>query len=160
MTERARLLERTAERIADALRVVRGLGPDPWLGVDLTMPQFKVLFLLGHLGPSSVGRLASALRVTLPTVTGILDRLVEHGYLERLEAPEDRRLVLSRLTAKGVEQLERLESAGRARWVRVLDRLTSAELEALLAAVERLNQAAEQEYRAERSCQPQPKADR
>ena len=155
MADELHLRERIADSLLETMRLVRAASPDPWLGVELTMPQFKVLSLLGRYGPSSVGRLAQALRVTLPTVTGILDRLVEQGLVERYEDQLDRRLVVSRLTPRGAEQLERLESAGRARLRRIIDRLPAGELAGVLEALERLHRVACEEYRAGRGCAPE-----
>ena len=46
-----------------------------------------------------MGQLAASLAVTLSTVTGIVDRLVEHQMVVREEDPHDRRLVVCRLRA-------------------------------------------------------------
>ncbi len=69
-------------RLVTLLRA--GMQSD-FLQSDLTMPQLKVLLLLtseesGHLHMS---QLSQALRVTMPTATGIVDRLVEQrlGFL-------------------------------------------------------------------------------
>src|SRR5215212_2293842 len=90
-------------------RLFRSMRPArEWLEVDLTMPQLKVLFLLYAEDGASMGRLASALGVTLSTVTGIVDRLVEHAMVQRQEDPQDRRLVVCRLTPRAVTTVERL----------------------------------------------------
>ena len=44
------------------------------------------------------------------TLTGILDRLVSSGFVERKQHPEDRRAILVCLTAKGRETAEKLQS--------------------------------------------------
>jgi DNA-binding MarR family transcriptional regulator len=119
-------------------RLLRALGPeDPWLAVDLTMPQLKVIFRLSAQGPSRVGALARALRVTLPTMTGILDRLVEHGLIQRQEDAADRRLVISCLTPAGQELVDQLQEAGRTRLTRVFEALPA---DALRQHVETLQQ--------------------
>jgi DNA-binding MarR family transcriptional regulator len=123
-------------------RLLRGLGPDdPWLAVELTMPQLKVLFRLNAQGPARVGALARALRVTLPTMTGILDRLVEQGLIRREEAPTDRRLVISRLTAAGEELVDQLQAASRTRLARVYETLDHRALEQHVAALEEVLRA-------------------
>ena len=45
-------------------------------------------------GPHSVGRLAEVLGVSTPAVSQLVDRLVEHGIVERRHSEEDRRIVL------------------------------------------------------------------
>ena len=142
MTERSELIERGVELQMQCYRLLRGLGPDdPWLAVELTMPQLKVLFRLNAQGPSRVGALARALHVTLPTMTGILDRLVEQGLIRREEAPTDRRLVISRLTAAGDELVDQLQAASRSRLARVYETLEPAALEQYVAALEEVLRA-------------------
>ena len=58
-----------------------------WLEIDLTTSQLKVLFLLYSAECASMGQLAASLAVTLSTVTGIVDRLVEHQMVVREEDP-------------------------------------------------------------------------
>jgi DNA-binding MarR family transcriptional regulator len=137
MTERADLIQHGVELQMQCYRMLRNLGPDdPWLAVELTMPQLKVLFRLSAQGPSKVGALARALRVTLPTMTGILDRLVEQGLIRRDEDPADRRLVISRLTAAGQELVDHLQAASRSRLQRVYEELPPETLAQHVAALE------------------------
>ncbi len=53
-------------------------------------------------------KLAEALGVTPPNVTGIIDRLVEQALVTRTENPEDRRIMLLQTTEKGHELLDNL----------------------------------------------------
>jgi len=107
-----------------------------WLEVDLTMPQLKVLFLLYAEGSASMGYLAHALGVTLSTVTGIVDRLVEHRLVRRQEDPQDRRLVVCRLTDQGHTTAERLHQAGRSRVRAVLADLSAEDLQTVVEGYE------------------------
>lgn len=155
MTDGPSLIQRGVELQSRINRVLRDVGPDdPWLTVELTMPQLKVLFRLNAQGPLRVGALARALRVTLPTMTGILDRLVEHALIERREDPDDRRLVISRLTAQGQDLVDRLLASGRNRLVRVYEGLAAQDLAHHVATLERVCEAAERlalEDQAERA---------
>jgi DNA-binding MarR family transcriptional regulator len=45
-------------------------------------------------GPRSVGRLAEELEVSPPAATQLVDKLAEHGVVDRHHDPEDRRVVL------------------------------------------------------------------
>lgn len=67
----------------------------------LTTPQFGVLEALHHLGPLPLGELAEKLLVTGGNVTYVMDRLEAQGLVTRQRSPEDRRVVLARLTEKG-----------------------------------------------------------
>jgi DNA-binding MarR family transcriptional regulator len=76
------------------LRRVRGRMPR-----GLTLPQFDVLAQLQrHEDGMSPGELTRELLVTKGNVTGIVDRLVRRGLVQRLRVPSDgrtRRLVLT-----------------------------------------------------------------
>lgn len=67
----------------------------------LTTPQFGVLEALHHLGPLPLGELAEKLLVTGGNVTYVMDRLESQGLVTRRRSPEDRRVVLARLTDEG-----------------------------------------------------------
>jgi DNA-binding MarR family transcriptional regulator len=76
------------------LQRVRGAFPD-----GLTMPQFDVLAQLERRGDGMTpGELTRELLVTKGNVTGIVERLVRRGFVERRRVPHDgraRRLVLT-----------------------------------------------------------------
>jgi len=114
-----------------------------WLAVDLTLPQVKVLYLLYSSGRRSMRPLAEGLGVALPTLTPIVDRLVERGLVERETDPQDRRLVVCRLTPQGADTVERLQQVGRERFRALLDALSLDELAAVAAGFAVLCRAAE-----------------
>lgn len=67
----------------------------------LTTPQFDTLEALYHLGPLSLGELAEKLLVTGGNVTYVMDRLEDQGLVYRYRRPDDRRVILARLTPDG-----------------------------------------------------------
>ncbi|MBI2885594.1 MAG: MarR family transcriptional regulator [Chloroflexi bacterium] len=69
---------------------------------DLSMAQFRAICCLEE-RPVNMSKLAESLGVSLPSTTGVIDRLVERGLVSRHEDPEDRRLVVCELTSKGQE---------------------------------------------------------
>ena len=79
-----------------------------WMGADYTMPQLKVMLYLFINGPRRMGDLSSALGVSTPTVTGIIDRLVGRGAVTRNHDSGDRRVVTCDLSAEGQEQISAL----------------------------------------------------
>lgn len=70
------------------------------------MPQAKVLYLLS-VGDLSMSELVARLGVTLPTVSGVVDRLVDRGLIVRRADPSDRRRVFVGITPAGAELLDR-----------------------------------------------------
>ncbi|HEY8286545.1 MAG TPA: MarR family transcriptional regulator, partial [Chloroflexota bacterium] len=71
-------------------------------------------------------------------VSGIIDRLVEAGFVCREEDATDRRLVVSRLTPKGESTLARLYGNRGAHLRTRLDNLSETELLGLHAGLEAL----------------------
>jgi DNA-binding MarR family transcriptional regulator len=118
------------------------------LNANLTIQQIKVLFLLYASDSSSMGQLASQLRVKLPTVTGIIDRLVEQGIVKRSEHPQDRRLVIIELTDTGYELADRLNEAAQMHMSRFLERLTLEELNTMSRAIDIMYKVAVEEKQA------------
>jgi len=76
----------------------------------LTTAQLMALFILRDAGADGlpVSQLAQDLGVSVPTVTGMADRLVEAGMLKRVHSEADRRVVLLRLTGEGLKVAEKL----------------------------------------------------
>ena len=87
-------------------------GADAWAKLHLTMPQLKVVMLLGRHGSAPVSWLAGRLGVSPPNVTGILDRLEQQGWVQRTNDPRDRRVVRVALTPEGSRLLRELYAAG------------------------------------------------
>ena len=67
----------------------RGLPTD----VQVSPGHIQVLIALTR-GPRSVGRLGEELGVSPPAATQLVDRLAEHGMVDRHSDPADRRVVL------------------------------------------------------------------
>jgi DNA-binding MarR family transcriptional regulator len=70
-------------------------------GTPLTESRVAVLWTLALSGPSTQQALSEALSVTPRNVSGLVDALEKHGYVQRIPHPSDRRAVLVTLTASG-----------------------------------------------------------
>ena len=117
--------------------------PTGWLAADVTMTQFKVLLTVYIDGPQSCGALASALDLSLPTMTGILNRLNRRGYLRRHRDPRDGRRVMSDLSKKGRDMMEHLWVSGQEQLAQVLQGVSLDDLKIIERALEVLTNAVE-----------------
>jgi DNA-binding MarR family transcriptional regulator len=72
-----------------------------FLEVAITMPQAKLLYLLGASGDLHMSDLVTRLGVSLSTVSGLVDRVVDQGFAHRREDAIDRRQVVVGLTPAG-----------------------------------------------------------
>ena len=79
-----------------------------------------------------------ALGVGHSAVTGLVDRLAEHGYVERRADPDDRRQQRIGLTPDGQATLERMRELDETFLRRLLDGLRPAELTTIGSAIDLL----------------------
>ncbi len=77
----------------------------------LSMTEAFVLWRTRSAGTTRVTALAEDLGLVPSTLTGVLDRLVEGGWLVRESDPEDRRAVVMKTTAKVSELLKSVTRA-------------------------------------------------
>ena len=71
--------------------------------------EMMVLWKLHQKKTCRVTELAGKVSIPPSTMTGILDRLVARGWLERVPAPDDRRSTILRSTPKLVGFIDRLK---------------------------------------------------
>jgi DNA-binding MarR family transcriptional regulator len=114
-----------------------------FVGVDVTMSQAKVLHLACIHPGSTMSWIAQQLHVTLPTVSGLVDRLVDHGLLVRHDDPNDRRQVIVDLTDDGWSTIGRVRDSGLGSLRTLLERLPPADLDHLRRGVAALAETAE-----------------
>lgn len=74
----------------------------------ITLPQLLILELLRHQGAFKMTDLAKHMKVSTAASTGIVDRLVRQGYVQRSSDRDDRRVIKIQLNAKGAELLKRI----------------------------------------------------
>lgn len=125
--------------VARTRRLMAGI----WLDRSISKTTLVVLMILDVHGPIPMSRLAGLLDVGLPNATGIVTRLEELGYVERVRDERDRRVVLVRATARGREVAEELEDLRRRHLRELVSELGPSDRQACLQAFRALRQAAE-----------------
>jgi DNA-binding MarR family transcriptional regulator len=112
----------------------------PWLdSLGITYPQYLVLSVLWEEDGQSITAIADRLALEPSSITPLVKRLEQAGFLGRTRNPADERQVEVRLTAKGRDiraETKRLTDA-------LFDRsgMTVAELVALNRQIQRLRDA-------------------
>jgi DNA-binding MarR family transcriptional regulator len=128
--------ERLMQRLADSH------APE-FLEIDVTMPQAKILYLVGAAGELHMSELVARVGTSPATVSGLVDRLVDHGLATRRDDPGDRRQVVLGLTEAGTDFLGRFRELN-ARELRELVAVLDADgLTHVMGALDALNVAAE-----------------
>lgn len=69
-------------------------------GSGMTSPQGMVIGTLSRYGRLKLSDLSDKLGLSNSTVSGMVDRLEQHGMVERIRSKEDRRIVYIALTGK------------------------------------------------------------
>ena len=100
---------------SSAIRLLRTLRREDD-GSGLSAPRLSALSVVVFAGPMSLAGLAAAEQVKPPTMSRIVDALVERGLITRIAKPGDRRSVEIAATSEGIQLLE----AGRERRVGAL----------------------------------------
>lgn len=94
----------------------------------LSMAQLHILHMLQRHGEMPMSRLADVLNVSLSNATGLVDRIEERGFVERSRVPEDRRIVLIRVTPAGQRLLDEIDALSEELLRSVLGRLDRSKL--------------------------------
>ena len=76
---------------------------------DITRRQARLLLFLSHKGEVKMTALADVFGVRGPSLTPMVDKLMDSGYIERGTDAADRRVVTVNLTSKGKSILQRIE---------------------------------------------------
>jgi DNA-binding MarR family transcriptional regulator len=144
----AAVIAEIIDRYSAVLRAVHARTAPDWSGLDLTMPQLKVLLTLATAGPASISAVARELRVGLPAASQLVDRLVEQGHVQRREDPTDRRRTIASLSPTALALVTRLREGSREvmeGWMRRMDRADLEQLSRGLVALAEVAGRAETE---------------
>ena len=124
-------------------RLADSHAPD-FLEIAITMPQAKVLYLLSALGDLHMADLVLHLGVSLSTVSGLVDKVVDQGLATRREDPADRRQVVVGLTPAGAAFVDRFRELNARQMRELLERLDDADLTHVRTALAALARAADE----------------
>ncbi len=86
----------------------------------------------------TTGDLAEKMKVSTPTISRMVDSLVERGYLERRPDPVDRRKIWLKLTSEGTALAVTMENRFRDVVARFLQPLSPEQLDQIVAAFDTL----------------------
>jgi DNA-binding MarR family transcriptional regulator len=120
--------------------IMRGIQLEFFVRRGITQTQFLLLSSIRAYTRCTMSTLARSLHVSLPTVSGVVDRLVRSGFIRRVPQADDRRQSAVELTAKGESFFRDFEAVVRRRWEEVLVTLDPHELEAFHHVITKLRQ--------------------
>jgi len=94
-------------RVHDEALAIAGPMPNP---SDLTMQQLRVIGFIAKEPGLAGHELGNRLGVSAPTASGLVDRLVEKGLLQRVDDPDDRRVRRLHVTTEGLDLIRQMDS--------------------------------------------------
>ena len=121
---------------------------EEWRGIDMTIPQIKTLVLLHNTEQMRMTGIANYLGSTLSASTNIIDRLVDKGLVERDSDPDDRRVVICKLTGAGQKTVNAFWSTGSPRVELVARRLDYDQLKLVVDGLQLISSAVKEFYKS------------
>ena len=118
------------------MRELRCLSGDRLRRTELGFTNLHVLSILDGHGEMPMGHLAEILDVSLSNASGLIDRLEDRALVERVRVPDDRRVVLVRVTESGRAAVARADVLKDELLQTILGKLDDRALGRLAAALE------------------------
>ena len=106
--------------------------------VGLTGPQLIFLKEVVKTEEISVGEIARAISLSQATTTGILERLVKRGLVNRRRSDQDRRRVLVSITPAGEQIMSQAPPLMQASFLKQLENMADWEQTMILSALQRI----------------------
>lgn len=104
----------------------------------LSLMEWRVMASLSGKAALSVGELADIVLAKQPTVTKLVGRMADNGWVHRSDAPHDKRQSLVSLTAAGRRKVKPLLAQAQAHEAQVLADIGTAQVRQLKQVLERL----------------------
>lgn len=117
----------TYVKLMRAANTARNFASRSLSDTGVTLTQFAVLEALYHLGPMSLSEIAQKVLTTGGNLTMVVGNLEKQGLAKRQKSPEDRRVLIVVLTAKGKTLIRALFPQHAAAIVKFLSVLTLEE---------------------------------
>lgn len=108
--------------------------PEDWPEVELTMLQLRVLMVLSR-GPRRMSDISADVGTSLQAMTNLIARLVDKGLVERMQAEDDRRVVLCHLTPLGKREVDRFWRINRTYLEEIANYFTDEQLTMIIEAM-------------------------
>jgi DNA-binding MarR family transcriptional regulator len=124
-----------SDELNGAVRLLRCAATGRMVKQGVSMTHLHVMWRLEESGALPMTRLAEYLDVSLSNATGLADRMIERGLIERTRLEDDRRVVLVGLTPAGKAILDEIQIMKRDLMHAVLGRLDGNQLERLHSAL-------------------------
>ena len=125
-----------------SIREFRCASGERLVRAGVSMTHLHLMWILEHHGELPMSRLADIVDVSVSNATGIVDRMEERGLVERIRVPDDRRVVIVRITERGRDVLRQTDLFKEDLFAKIVNRLDDAQQARLAMAMADLRDAA------------------
>lgn len=109
----------------------------------LNLTEFGVLEMLYHKGPQPIQMIGRKVLLASSSITYVIDKLEEKGFLERNACPNDRRVIHARITGKGQELMEHVFPQHRQAIAHIFSELSAEEKSTAIDMLKRVGHFAD-----------------
>jgi DNA-binding MarR family transcriptional regulator len=141
MTNQAEPSSAIVEIVARLTRMVADLQTEPIKDAgfnDLSLRQIRFLDLIRELHNPTPSELARLLQITKPSITAVVDRLENLGYIHKVRSDADRRSYHLHLTRKGENFAAAHEDVHRQLALVLTRNLSEGEIQLLIRLVNKI----------------------
>lgn len=130
--------------------------PEEWISLDLKFSKFELfaLLFLDREKEATMSELVEYINCPMSTATGIVDRLVRKGFVERQRSDTDRRVVVVALTEEGARFAAGIKDMVFGYLNMLMEELTEEEKQFLLGIAIKVMNSLQEKFNAEAG-QPQ-----
>lgn len=108
--------------------IIQGAHLGFFIHQKITHTQFFVMVMIHSQKRCALKTLAKNMKVSMPTMSGVVDRMVDSGHVRRFVDDKDRRHVIIELTPKGEKFIKQFQEVISLRWEEVLKVLNPKEI--------------------------------
>lgn len=114
-----------AEELPEIMPVIaRKVLLDFFQSVDISQSQLLMMMAIKAKQPCRLSELSQEMHISNPTASGLVDRLVQNGLVERAPDPQDRRAVCISLTPSGEKLVVKFRHHSKEKWQEILTNMT------------------------------------
>jgi DNA-binding MarR family transcriptional regulator len=141
---REEVLRDSIEQLFFAYRDFTGEADTILAGRGMGRAHHRVIYFVGRNPGITVSELLSILKITKQSLSRVLSRLVEDGYIYTEQGPEDKRQRLLSLTDKGISLENELTNVQKARFSRAYKKAGVESVDGFLRVLEHMTDKSSQ----------------
>src|SRR5690625_288794 len=105
---------------------------------QLNLTEFGVMEYLYHKGEQPIQLIGKKVLLASSSITYVVDKLEEKGYIERIACPKDRRVIYGRLTEKGESLMKDIFPQHKQAMATIFTSLTKKEKEQAIVLLKKI----------------------